>query len=91
MRVVPARRPEKSIAVVAHSAFFTRGLLPQFGDEWVEGVRDDMRAYMQNCEMRSFVLIDGTAGAGGLHRKDDPLFFPGGKDFSNPESGSPEA
>eukprot|EP00976_Prorocentrum_cordatum_P075958 1182107-Prorocentrum_minimum.AAC.1 len=81
-------RPEKRIAVVAHSAFFTRGLLPQFGEEWTDGVTDDMREYMQNCEMRSFAFLDGTAAGGGLHRREDPLWFPGGKDFGSKETSS---
>mmetsp|Transcript_14541 Transcript_14541/g.27944 ORF Transcript_14541/g.27944 Transcript_14541/m.27944 type:complete len:306 (-) Transcript_14541:341-1258(-) len=69
-------RSERHIAVVTHSAFLTRGLLPQFGQEFHQDVNKDMQEYVQNCEMRSMVLVDGNGG-GGL-RKDDPLWFAGG-------------
>jgi len=74
------KRPERAIAVVAHSAFLTLGLLPLFVGHpgYAPEMSDAMGRYFQNCEMRSYVMTAANAPpADGA--APDPLAFPGGK------------
>lgn len=75
-------RPERSIAVVAHSAFLTLGLLPLFvGHPGYDlKLADGMGKYFQNCEMRSYAMASANPNAQGHPPagESDPLSFPGG-------------
>ena len=51
------KRPERNIAVVTHSEFLLY-MLKVFGSELGDQVRDNLRSWYQNCEMRSVVVAD---------------------------------
>mmetsp|Transcript_17157 Transcript_17157/g.23700 ORF Transcript_17157/g.23700 Transcript_17157/m.23700 type:complete len:300 (-) Transcript_17157:149-1048(-) len=72
-----AARPETHIAVVTHSAFLSRGLMPLFGYDYDDSVRNEMQAHFDNCEMRSMLFVDG-AGVNRVRQEEDPLWFKGG-------------
>jgi broad specificity phosphatase PhoE len=50
-------RPEKNIAVVTHSEFLLY-MFQVFGEELGHSVKEDLRRWYRNCELRSIVLAD---------------------------------
>mmetsp|Transcript_19597 Transcript_19597/g.54485 ORF Transcript_19597/g.54485 Transcript_19597/m.54485 type:complete len:244 (+) Transcript_19597:90-821(+) len=73
-------RPEKRIAVVAHSAFLTLGLLPLFIGlpHYDPELSDSMGVYFQNCEMRSYTM--SSSNHLGPKSESHPWAFLGGRE-----------
>eukprot|EP00208_Stichococcus_sp_RCC1054_P007692 CAMPEP_0206140788 /NCGR_PEP_ID=MMETSP1473-20131121/10648_1 /ASSEMBLY_ACC=CAM_ASM_001109 /TAXON_ID=1461547 /ORGANISM="Stichococcus sp, Strain RCC1054" /LENGTH=295 /DNA_ID=CAMNT_0053535073 /DNA_START=138 /DNA_END=1025 /DNA_ORIENTATION=+ len=62
-------RPETEIAVVSHSGFL-RCMLGKFADVGSDSVRNDLKRYFANCELRT-VVVGAANGEGNL----DPTWF----------------
>ena len=84
------KRPEKHIAVVAHSGFLY-AFCQNFGLGLGAAVTDQLHAHFANCEMRTIVLADTAGTLNPESMKHDPLFFAGGETVPKPVTGQDAA
>ena len=79
-------RPEKHIAVVAHSGFLF-AFCQNFGQGFSEDVLNHLHPHFANCELRTIVLADPSGRLNPDSMKHDPLFFAGGETVPKPVTG----
>ena len=80
------RRPEKHIAVVAHSGFLY-AFCQNFGQGLSGAVNELLHPHFANCEMRTIVLADPSGALNPKSMQHDPLFFAGGDTVPAPVTG----
>lgn len=76
-------RPEKHIAVVAHSGFLW-AFCQNFGKGCSEAVVQTLQPHFSNCEMRTIVLVDSSGALNPEAMQNDPLAFKGGNTVPKP-------
>lgn len=77
------QRPEKHIAVVAHSGFLY-AFCQNFGDGCSQAVNAALKPHFQNCEMRTIVLADTVGELNPESMQHDSLAFKGGNTVPKP-------